>query len=392
MLDLSQIRFCPFGGLKSLPVIVLKPTQRQKQHSVSRPITLSENMSPAPNFPENSTVLVTGANGHVAQHIIEQLLRIPSVKVRGTVRSAASEAALKAVFGKSVASGSLEIVQVPNIAQEGAFDNALRDCTHVAAVASPLVVGLTNFEDEVLKPALRGIQSLLASAERSTTLKSIVVTGSFANVFDPMEDLRPGYTYTPKDWSPLTYELAADPALDLSKWPKRYSPVVRYATSKKVAERAAWDWWTEHKPAWDLSFVHPSFILGPYVLPVSRKKVSFSCKLASGVALSSPGDSLPPINFPHWVDVRDVALAHLLALTNPQARGERFILAPNKVPPSAFAKISKERLGLHPSEQMQELPPMFDIESRNCESVLGMTDWIALEDSLVELVNQITQD
>jgi nucleoside-diphosphate-sugar epimerase len=349
-------------------------------------------MTPTPNFPENSTVLVTGANGHVAQHMLEQLLRIPSVKVRGTVRSATSEAALQAVFGNYVASGSLEIVQIPDITQEGAFDTALRDCTHVAHVASPLVVGSTNVEDEVLKPALRGTLSLLASAEKANKLKSVVVTGSFASVIDLMQDLRPGYIYTPKDWSPLTYELAADPALDLSKWPERYRPFVTYTTSKKVAERGAWDWWAEHKPAWDLSFVNPTYILGPYLLPVPRDKLSFSCQLASGVALSSPGDSLPLIDFPHWVDVRDVALAHLLAVTNPQARGERFILAPNKVPPSAFAKIAKERLGLHPSEEIQELPPMFDIDSRNCDSVLGMNDWITLEDSLVDLVNQISQN
>lgn len=349
-------------------------------------------MSAIPSFPENSTVLVTGANGHVAQHMLEQLLRIPSLKVRGTVRSSASEAVLQPVFGNYMANGSLEIVKIPDITQEGAFDTALRDCTHVAHVASPLVVGSTNVEEEVLKPALQGTLSLLASAEKATKLKSVVVTGSFASVVDLMKDLRPGYTYTPKDWNPLTYEIAADPALDVSKWPERYREFVTYTTSKKVAERGAWDWWAEHKPAWDLSFVNPTYIIGPYVLPVSRDKLSFSCQLASGVALSNTEDSLPLIDFPHWVDVRDVALAHLLALTNLQARGERFILAPNKVAPSIFAKITRERLGLHPSEEIQELPAMFDIDSRNCQSVLGMNDWIPLEDSLVDLVNQITRN
>lgn len=346
-------------------------------------------MSSITTFPEGSTVLVSGANGHVSQHVVQQLLNVPSIKVRATVRSASSGAGLVQIFRQKIESGSLDIVHISDITKDGAFNDAIKDCTHVAHVASPLVVGSNNVEEDVLKPALRGTLSLLASAENASNLKSIVITGSFASVIDPMQDLRPGYTYTPADWNPLTYEMAADPALNLQRWPERYRHFVTYMTSKKVAERDAWDWYAQHKPKWDLCFVNPTYIVGPYILPTSREKMSYSCQLICNVALSKPNDSLPVVDFPNWVDVRDVARAQLLALAKSQARGERFILAPNKVPYSAIAKIARDRLNLHASEEIQELPSMYDVESRNCDSILGMTPWIPFEDSVVDLVKQV---
>lgn len=213
-------------------------------------------MSPATaTFPEGSTVLVTGANGHVAQHVVQQLLDIPSVKVKATVRSASSSVSVERMFHSHITAGSLDIVQVSDITQDGAFDAAIQDCTHVAHVASPLIVGSSNAEEDVLKPALRGTLSLLGSAGKANRLQSIVITGSFAAVMDPMQGSRPGYIYTPADWNPMTYEEAADPALDLQSWPKEYRQFVTYMASKKVAERGAWDWYYQHKPEWSLSYV-----------------------------------------------------------------------------------------------------------------------------------------
>ena len=101
-------------------------------------------MAAVEDFSPSSRVLVTGANGHVAQHVLAQLLSRPAAarpKVRATVRSESSGSGLATVFQHHIASGELEIVHVPDIVASSAFDGAISDCTHVAHIASPLVVG-----------------------------------------------------------------------------------------------------------------------------------------------------------------------------------------------------------------------------------------------------------
>jgi uncharacterized protein YbjT (DUF2867 family) len=110
------------------------------------------------NYTPSSRVLVTGANGHVAQHVVSQLLSRPEAErpiVRATVRSEHSAAGLRKIFPRNVDNGTLELVYIPDIAKPGAFDQAVTDCTHIAHVASPLVVGATKVEQDVLIPALR---------------------------------------------------------------------------------------------------------------------------------------------------------------------------------------------------------------------------------------------
>lgn len=76
-------------------------------------------------FTSSDLVLVTGANGHVAQHLICQLLAL-SPRVRGTVRSTDKVNQFKEVFPKEHETGRLEIVVVPEITVDGAFDAAIK--------------------------------------------------------------------------------------------------------------------------------------------------------------------------------------------------------------------------------------------------------------------------
>jgi nucleoside-diphosphate-sugar epimerase len=350
-------------------------------------------MAAMEDFTPASLVLVTGANGHVAQHVLSQLLSRPATsrpKVRATVRSESSSSGLATVFRDHVSSGELEIVRVPDIVAPGAFDDAVRGCTHVAHIASPLVVGAKDVEEDVLVPAVQGTLSLLEAAARSSSVKSVVITSSFAAVFDPAYDLRPGYTYTPADWNPISYEEAADRNLNLDKWPARYRPFITYMASKKLAEKAAWDFYATSKPEWRFSVICPAYIGGPCALPLSKgvESLSFSNQLIWNTAASKPDGPLPQIDFPNWVDVRDVAKAHILALVTPKASGERFILAPSKKSYSDMAAVARERCGMTPSDEQQTLE-CFDIESENCSKILGITSWVSFDDMVAEVVEQV---
>ncbi len=97
------------------------------------PQTISEARSPSHN-PDNfkmpairpgSLVVVSGANGFIASHIVDQLLQAGFV-VRGTVRDASKADWLKDYVASSYDSSKFEIAVVPDMSAEGAFDKAAR--------------------------------------------------------------------------------------------------------------------------------------------------------------------------------------------------------------------------------------------------------------------------
>ena len=71
----------------------------------------------------NSLVLVTGANGYIAARTVEAFLKAGH-SVRGTVRSKSSVKPV--VDALSEYASRLEIVEVPDITAEGAFDEAVK--------------------------------------------------------------------------------------------------------------------------------------------------------------------------------------------------------------------------------------------------------------------------
>lgn len=77
------------------------------------------------NSPESrGLVLVTGANGYIAGHVIHVLLQ-ELYSVRGTVRSQSSADGLVKALSPDLAQ-KLEIVEVKDITVPGAFDDVAR--------------------------------------------------------------------------------------------------------------------------------------------------------------------------------------------------------------------------------------------------------------------------
>ena len=88
----------------------------------------------------------------------------------------------------------------------------------------------------------------------------MVLTSSFASVYDAATGANPGKTYTEEDWAPLTYA-------DGKNAP---ATPVAYRVSKVLAEKTAWDFLEERKGklGWDLVALCPGMVFGP-VLPGS---------------------------------------------------------------------------------------------------------------------------
>lgn len=75
-------------------------------------------------IPKGSWILVTGANGYIASHITDQLLRL-GYNIRGTVRDLNKHKWIEERFN-SKNNGKFELVQVEDAMRPGAFDDAIR--------------------------------------------------------------------------------------------------------------------------------------------------------------------------------------------------------------------------------------------------------------------------
>lgn len=253
----------------------------------------------------------------------------------------------------------------------------------------PLNYAATNNERELILPAINGVRALLsAAAEASPRIRRIVITSSFASILDANRHApsTPYFTYTAADWNPLTYEEAADPST---------SPVIAYRGSKKFAELAAWDVVRERKPAFDVVTICPPMTFGPVVNPVSKavELNETNATLWKAVESALEGKPLPVARVPFWVDVRDVAKAHIEALLRPEAGGKRFLVAaPERFSYGLAVKIVKGEFEWAEGAQEgdQEIDESYGLDGETAAKELGLT-YRSLKETVTELVGQVAR-
>ena len=243
------------------------------------------------------TILVTGGSGFLGSRCVIEALR-KGHTVRTTVRDLARESEVREVVGKELEAGDRLTVLAADLNDDVGWSAAVEGCDYVLHVASPFPQAQPKDPDELIVPAREGTLRVLRAA-LDADVKRIVLTSSVAAIRSTARS-RPG---------PLTEEDWTDPDA------KGLTP---YTRSKTIAERAAWDLVRERGAEQKLAVINPGAILGP-VLSDDR---SFSVEIVERLLKGGPG--IPRIGF-SIVDVRDVAEAHLLAMTTPEAGGERFI-------------------------------------------------------------------
>ena len=244
----------------------------------------------------DAPILVTGATGFVASRIVEQLLSMGR-RVRGTVRSLSRNRDLSPLRMLPGAA-ALELVEA-DLLTEGSFDRAAEGCSYVLHTASPYTLTVKDPQRELVAPAVNGTINVLASCERAR-VNRVVLTSSMAAVTDEPESDR---VLTEADWNTKS-SLERNP----------------YYFSKTLAERAAWDFVKQRRPWFDLVSVNPFLIVGPSLVPGLNTSNQIFVDLLKG--------TYPGIVGLTWgfVDVRDVAAAHVRAMDTPTASG-RYICA-----------------------------------------------------------------
>ncbi len=243
------------------------------------------------------TVLVTGGTGYIGGEVIGLLLA-RGHSVHTTVRARArSEARLHGRW--PAAAERLKLFEAELMSDAG-WAEAMAGCDAVAHVASPLPVAVPRDENELVVPAREGTLRALRFAH-AAGIAHFVQTSSNAAI---------SYGHP-----------RSKTEFDESDWTNVDAPGVQpYVKSKAIAERAARDWVAAN--ASDMAFcsVNPVLVLGPVASEDFTASIEVVRRLLTGEI-----PLIPDIGFP-IVDVRDVAMLHVLALEADPAtiRGERF--------------------------------------------------------------------
>lgn len=264
------------------------------------------------------TVLVTGGTGYIAGEVIELLLR-RGWQVRTTVRSKAkSEAKL---HGRWPGAGDALKVFEADLMSDAGWAEANAGCSHVAHVASPFPVGVPKDENELIVPAREGTLRALRFAHAAgighfvqTSSSAAIAYGHPASKVD----------YDERDWTDI-----AAPGIQ------------PYIKSKTIAERAARDWVAANAPGMAFCSVNPVAVLGPVASDDFAASIEFVRRFLTGEI-----PAIPNIGFT-VVDVRDVAMLHVLALEADAAtiRGERFAAAAQFFWMAEMAQVLRDHLG-----------------------------------------------
>jgi len=251
--------------------------------------------------------------------VIVHCLTICSHSVVTTVRSPEKANKIKEAhpnYGKD----KLDFSIVPDIAQEDAFEQAVKSDPPFEAVihtASPFHFNVTDIQKQLLDPAIIGTTGILKSIKRhAPTVKRVVITSSFAAIINPFKMTWPEHTYSEEDWDPLTHDQALE------------NPVNGYRASKTFAEKAAWEFVEKEKPKFDICTMNPPVVFGPivhYLNSLSALNTSNE-RFRDFIQGKFRNEDIPPAGLYIWIDVRDLAEAHVKGMEIPEAGGKRFFV------------------------------------------------------------------
>ena len=258
-------------------------------------------------------VLVTGGSGYIGLHCISQLLK-EGFSVRTSLRSMDRKKEIQeALSGLIKNNESLEFCELDLMHDEG-WDDAVRGCSYVLHVASPVYDKNMKDENSFIQPAKQGLLRALKPAIKYK-IKRFVLTSSIAAITQGHEDLE----------------------IDEKSWSLIDKDTLPYIKSKTYAEKAMWNYMDEidEKEKIEVCAINPSFVFGPSL----TYDMGASNLLIRGLLVGKL-PALAKIQF-NVVNVVDVARAHILALKSDNAAGQRFIVSEKALWLSDIAKILK---------------------------------------------------
>jgi len=214
------------------------------------------------SIPAGSWILVTGASGFLASHICLQFLQ-RGFKVRGTVRDPAQSSWLLEGRFKTYANvGAFELVPVPHLGADGAYDEVVKGVA--AIIHTAYVTNIVPDPNHVITPMVTDIQSIMNASIREPSVKEVVFTSS-ALAASPLVLGVDNGTIGRDSWNDAVLETAwAPPPYGASH------AMVNYPASKVAAEKEVWRFVEENNLHFNVNIVSPAGITGE---PLHKKHI-----------------------------------------------------------------------------------------------------------------------
>ncbi|CAN1316683.1 Phenylacetaldehyde reductase [Linum perenne] len=291
---------------------------------------------------KGKVVCVTGASGYIASWLVKLLLQ-GGYTVKATVRDPNNPKKTQHLLALDGAKERLNLFKA-DLLDEGSFDNVVEGCEGVFHTASPFYLNATDPQRVVIT------SSMAAVAFNGRTLAPDVVVDE-------------------------TWFSDADFCRKSKLW---------YMLAKTLAEELAWKFSKEN--GIDIVTLNPGLVIGPLLQPTLNTSAESILNLVKGA------EKYPNTTY-RWVDVRDVAYAHIYALENPSASG-RYCLVGAVVHASEAVNILHDLFPdlIIPQECADDKPPMpkYQVSKERVESLLGVK-YTPLETSLKDTVESLKE-
>ncbi len=298
---------------------------------------------------QGKNILLTGVTGFLGSHTTIELLN-RGYQVRGTLRDQNKQHHIKEVIGKhSNKTENLSFYQIDLLDSYKDWKKAMESIDAIIHIASPFPTSLPKNEDDLIIPAKKGTLNILKAATELEIPKVIMTSSSGAVVYGNKKNA----TFSEKDWTNVQNKNDTTP----------------YFRSKTIAEKEAWNFVKKTPGAPELVTILPGAILGPII---DKNDFGTSANLVKKM-MDGSMPAMPKIGF-ETVDVRSVADAHIKALENPKANGNRYLCANGYL---AFKDIADILRKEYPNKKIpsKELPnflvKLFSVFDKDTKPILN---------------------
>jgi nucleoside-diphosphate-sugar epimerase len=339
-------------------------------------------------IPKGSLVLVTGVKGFIANHVVKQLLE-NEYKVRGTVRSKERSSWLIEYFNSRYGYGSVELVEVPDMAVDGAFDQAVQGCAGMIHTATPV---MKEIDPNVAIPTVIAGATNAIKAAAQAGVKRFVLTSSSTAAASPQPNRV--FKIDSSVWNTSAVEAA---------WaPPPHEGVQRkldvYSASKTQGEQAAWEFMNKEKPDLVLNCILPNMNIGE-ILSIEHQGYPSTMAWIKALwgGFIGEGEKDFADNPPqYYVNVGNNAMVHVAALIFEDVKSERLFTFTYPYSWNDMLAIFRK---LYPDKTfMADIPGLGEdnciVANARAKALLTRmkrSGWTSLEDSVRFLTDRLTE-
>ncbi|KAE8312734.1 hypothetical protein BDV41DRAFT_564886 [Aspergillus transmontanensis] len=305
------------------------------------------------SLPHHSTplILITGATGLIGSQVVLVSLRA-GYRVRLTIRKPEQEAVLRARYPEY--NDQIEISIITDITVGDAFKPALAGVDYVFHLASPMPGRGSDLQADYIDPAVKGTESVLFSALAFPQIKKVIIVSSVLALVPPT---------------------ALQQKEVFVKGPRGHG--LKYSASKICAHQATRDFLARQNPHFTIITLHPTFVLGESLIQETPEGIDGINALFWN-SLRSEKPTMPNV----WVDVRDVAEAHLRALKTEIPSGTEFLLSAPAASWEEVRELVRRKFPFVGCKLEGPIEGGWTVDTRTAERVLGM-NW-RRQDEIVE--------